>query len=754
MNLTEAAKVLNVPLDVDADRLDATLATLNAELLKKIDSATSDHSREKYRTTLAQVHAAGELFKLASAVYRADPAASASSPETSAPFPRPAAPASPASPPPSPPPPIAAPAPKITAPPASPKRDSGRRSPALIIALLLLVGGAGVAVVLMKNRPAASVPEASAASATAELATRLESARARWARLEAELAASEKALSEIEALAPEPPVGGDSPDAAERRARRRAQEAFIAWCRPFLAGHPAKVELEKFTLLVTALAPLEAEQSEATLGPLLNQAEKELDAQKSRLLTLGRTLSIESDPAGLPFILNDAYGRSVEGTTPARVESPWGRTRLSIVSPGETWPDWKREFTLDRDQPDEAGAWKAVFALAPVRLESTPPGLAYELSRPDGKNAPLTGTTPADLADQATGSALLRVSRPGWPDQIRMIEIGASTNVFAVEFVPGALDIRSEPAGATVSRDGLPLGSTPLILPDQATGEHVYRLTLSDHEPLTLRTRVEPGETTVEQLTLKPVIRPQTGQPYTVPDLGMVLIPVSAGSFSMGTSSLEAGYNTDEEQHTVVLTEDFWIGRFEVTRAEWRAVMEPEAGKADDDLLPVSEVPWADAMAFCQKLTAREHAAERLPGTLEYTLPTEAQWEYACRAGTRGQYGGDGVLEDMGWYQLNSGGGPRPVGQKRANAWGLHDMHGNVWEWCADWFQYYPVTLVIDPAGPPAGAGKIGRGGGWGSAASTCRSASRMSFAPTDHLGFRVVLGRIREAAPPRPETE
>jgi formylglycine-generating enzyme required for sulfatase activity len=155
----------------------------------------------------------------------------------------------------------------------------------------------------------------------------------------------------------------------------------------------------------------------------------------------------------------------------------------------------------------------------------------------------------------------------------------------------------------------------------------------------------------------------------------------------------------------------------------------------------VEQVSWNDAVEFCRKLTDRERAAGRLPEGYVYTLPTEAQWEYACRAGTTGAYAGD--LGAMGWYKDNSGSTTHPVGQKRANAWGLYDMHGNVWEWCLDWKGDYPSGNVTDPTGPSSGSHRIVRGGSWINAALYARSANRLWFSPgfrRNFLGFRVAL--------------
>jgi formylglycine-generating enzyme required for sulfatase activity len=160
---------------------------------------------------------------------------------------------------------------------------------------------------------------------------------------------------------------------------------------------------------------------------------------------------------------------------------------------------------------------------------------------------------------------------------------------------------------------------------------------------------------------------------------------------------------------------------------------------------PVEQISWDDAMQFCRKLTERERTAGRLPEGHEFTLPTEAQWEYACRAGTTGDYAGN--LDGMAWYSQNSGNTTHPVGQKQANAWGLYDMHGNVWEWCRDWYGNYPSGGVTNPTGPSSGLYRVIHGGSWAYDAERCRSASRYRFVVgtcESYLGFRLALAPSR----------
>ncbi|MSU46260.1 MAG: formylglycine-generating enzyme family protein [Lacunisphaera sp.] len=195
----------------------------------------------------------------------------------------------------------------------------------------------------------------------------------------------------------------------------------------------------------------------------------------------------------------------------------------------------------------------------------------------------------------------------------------------------------------------------------------------------------------------------------------------------------------------VRISKGFWLGRTEVTQAQWRAVMGSIPSNFQGDDRPVEQVSWNDAIEFCRKLTERERAAGRIPYDLTYTLPTEAQWEYACRAGTTGDYAGN--LDVMAWYSANGGNTTHPVGQGQANAWGLHDMHGNVWEWCLDWHGKYPGRSVTDPAGAPSGSNRVHRAGGWWTDAEWCRSAFRNFDSPDKHLnylGFRLALSSVR----------
>ena len=150
------------------------------------------------------------------------------------------------------------------------------------------------------------------------------------------------------------------------------------------------------------------------------------------------------------------------------------------------------------------------------------------------------------------------------------------------------------------------------------------------------------------------------------------------------------GSGSDETPHSVTLSSPYWMGETEVTQGQWQALMGKNLSHFDGDLnLPVEQVSWDDA----QEYVAALNACAALKNGWRWTLPTEAQWEYACRGGTVGDYAGD--LDEMAWYSNNSGSKSHLVGTKAANAWGLNDMHGNVWEWCADWYGDYPRDMAI-----------------------------------------------------------
>jgi sulfatase modifying factor 1 len=303
----------------------------------------------------------------------------------------------------------------------------------------------------------------------------------------------------------------------------------------------------------------------------------------------------------------------------------------------------------------------------------------------------------------------------------------------------------------------------------------------------------------------KHAIRPEKAISVELTNAHILMQWIPSGTFTMGSSLTEAGRKTDEAPQTqVTVSNGFWMQQTECTIAQWKAVMgetlrqhvinmlndetvydfgtqqkklrefmnfnRDDPGRImanENDSLPMYFVSWDDAMAFCRKLTEQQRATKLLPEGYEYTLPTEAQWEYACRAGSSsatfaGSLIMEGraapVLDTIAWYSGNnavnyrgkklgsSGAGPRNAGEKKSNVWGLQDMTGNLWEWCRDWYGAYPGGSIIDPSGPAMGSARVNRGGSWGSGANDARSANRARNPQPEksaYRGFRIALVRV-----------
>lgn len=216
---------------------------------------------------------------------------------------------------------------------------------------------------------------------------------------------------------------------------------------------------------------------------------------------------------------------------------------------------------------------------------------------------------------------------------------------------------------------------------------------------------------------------------------GIEMVWCPPGTFLMGSPESEEGREDDETQHEVTLTRGFWMAKTECTQEQWESVMGDNPSEFTGPTnLPVEQVSWEDVVEWTTKMNDRHP----LPDGWRWTLPTEAQWEYACRAGTAGAYAGE--LDAMAWYQDNSGATTHEVGRKKGNPWGLYDMHGNVNEFCADWYGDYPSGAVTDPTGAADGPGRVLRGGCWYFIAHACRSANRGgSYTDLElpNLGFR-----------------
>jgi formylglycine-generating enzyme required for sulfatase activity len=233
----------------------------------------------------------------------------------------------------------------------------------------------------------------------------------------------------------------------------------------------------------------------------------------------------------------------------------------------------------------------------------------------------------------------------------------------------------------------------------------------------------------------KPIPPPPAEMKPFTNSIGMTFVLIPAGSFQMGSPVGEEDRNQDEQQHKVTISKPFYLQTTEVTQGQWQKVMEnnPSSNRCKD--CPVENVSWDDAQKFIRKLN-------RMENTDKYRLPIEAEWEYACRAGSNSRFcfgDAEAGLKKYAWYTKNAGDKTHPVGQLKPNSWGLYDMHGNVWEWCQDWFGPYAAKQVTDPRGPDSGTLRVLRGGSWYSwdLRSARRDLGRPGYSD-GFIGFRV----------------
>lgn len=214
-----------------------------------------------------------------------------------------------------------------------------------------------------------------------------------------------------------------------------------------------------------------------------------------------------------------------------------------------------------------------------------------------------------------------------------------------------------------------------------------------------------------------------------------------AGQFTMGSPSDEKDRSSNEKSRKVTLSSGFWMARCEVSQKQFREVMNSNPSLNQGPNLPVENVTWEEAQQFVSRLN--ENHSSDLPGGFRFALPSEAQWEYACRAGSSRKAGGESELREKAWFKSNSQGSSKLCGEKRANAWGIFDIQGNVWEWCNDWFADYSSSAETDPEGPSFGKMRVYRGGSYGSFAKHCRAAYRGRVRPSfrdSFIGIRVAV--------------
>ena len=375
-----------------------------------------------------------------------------------------------------------------------------------------------------------------------------------------------------------------------------------------------------------------------------------------------------------------------------------------------------------------------------LNISSTPAAAEILL---DGKPY---GTTPQILKDILIGGHTLELRKKGCASVSRSLTVEEGKVLPVHLDLPSGrlVSIQTDRPGDVLSVDGQRIGLSPQTL-ELSYGAHVIR---ADREGESTQKEIEVSEGEGEQsvelgFSLLGRVRwsssVTSGQKRILSQLLGNMVKVKGGSFQMGGTSEQGSDAMDREKpiHTVTLS-DYYICKYEVSQQEWEVVMGNNPSHFQGKDLPVEQVSWEDCQAFIQRLNT-------LTG-LDFKLPTEAQWEYAARGGSKGQgnkYSGSNTLSEVGWYKGNSGGKTCPVGQKQANELGLYDMSGNVWEWCSDRYGDYNSRSETNPIGPVSGSLRVARGGGWADVAGICRVSFRDVNAPGyrgSNLGLRLVL--------------
>jgi formylglycine-generating enzyme required for sulfatase activity len=292
--------------------------------------------------------------------------------------------------------------------------------------------------------------------------------------------------------------------------------------------------------------------------------------------------------------------------------------------------------------------------------------------------------------------------------------------------------------------------------PDGQTAQTTLVVTVT--RPLKREIAVDMGNGVKLEMVLIPAGKFLMGSPESE---GVEIADATGGPFLTGPlwpdNNASNGTSDEKPQHWVRITKPFYLGRYLVTQEQWENVMGNNPSDFKGPKNPVEQMSFEDCRLFVEKLNGKV-------GGGKFSLPTEAQWEYACRAGSTTRYcfgEKESRPGEYAWYDENSGNKTHPVGEKKPNAWGLYDMHGNVWEWCQDWYDggYYANSPTDDPTGPSAGSGRVLRGGGWASLAGFCRSADRSWISPGNHyhdLGFRIArvpAETVAEMPLPEPTT-
>ena len=395
-------------------------------------------------------------------------------------------------------------------------------------------------------------------------------------------------------------------------------------------------------------------------------------------------------------------------------------------------------------------------AMASVSITCPTPAVSLYVDKKAVGNSPWSGSL-------KEGMHLLEARKSGYRSQQKTILL-AQQQKLDVTFdelvaIQGNLSVNYKPFGADVYVDGKKLGQSPRVFNGLLVGNHQVEVRKDGYATDRKSVSISEGQTASITGTLASNAVASSSSntlgyssasssmssgsnTISIPvknGISIDMVKVEAGTFMMGaTSEMKDPYDNEKPVHQVTLTNDYYMGMYEVPQALWEAVMGSNPSEYKGDNLPVEMVSWNDCQEFISKLNS-------LTGR-KFRLPTEAEWEYAARGGkkSRGyQYSGNSNISDVAWYDGNSGSKPHPVGTKQANELGIYDMSGNVYEWCSDWYGSYSSSSQTNPTGADSGSGRVVRGGSWYDFAWGCRLSYRGSITPFyrgNDLGLRLAL--------------
>ena len=395
-------------------------------------------------------------------------------------------------------------------------------------------------------------------------------------------------------------------------------------------------------------------------------------------------------------------------------------------------------------------------AMASVSITCPTPAVSLYVDKKAVGNSPWSGSL-------KEGMHLLEARKSGYRSQQKTIQL-AQQQKLDVTFgelvaIQGNLSVNYKPFGADVYVDGKKLGQSPRVFNGLLVGNHQVEVRKDGYATDRKTISISEGQTASITGTLASNAVASSSSntlgyssasssmssgsnTISIPvknGISIEMVKVEAGTFMMGaTSEMKGPYDNEKPLHQVTLTNDYYMGMYEVPQALWEAVMGSNPSEYKGDNLPVEMVSWNDCQEFISKLNS-------LTGR-KFRLPTEAEWEYAAHGGkkSRGyQYSGNSNISDVAWYDGNSGSKPHPVGTKQANELGIYDMSGNVYEWCSDWYGSYSSSSQMNPTGADSGSGCVLRGGSWYDFAWGCRLSYRGSITPFyrgNDLGLRLAL--------------